>query len=399
MPYLKRTRKSNNWVYRRRVPLDVAAAFGRPWVEQSTGTPDKREAGRRAAMLSAKYELVWDSLRDEGTELNKWVRGSEWLSSLSPLDLDDEGVALAAADTLEGLHTGRVKPPPGVPKEALAAYLQGKPMPSPQVSLKDAVELWVKEHRPSYSPTRGARRVAGQFTDLCGDIPLDQITRQQARRYRDALLKSAMQPNSVVTYLGYLRTVYDHAVREGLIDQRVNPFASLTVPGLKSLEEAVEPIPRAHCLDILATALEPGYDKVDWWSAILLTTGMRPVEAYNAKMVLDAPVPYWDVPRAKKSPRRHIPIHPRLIGKEALPYNVRAEQMRRAFIERHAPYNNYQCRHSFKDEAMRVDMPLELRQKLMGHSGVKTFGAHAIYGSPLADLEAASKYIKQMWVK
>jgi hypothetical protein len=57
----------------------------------------------------------------------------------------------------------------------------------------------------------------------------------------------------------------------------------------------------------------------------------------------------------------------------------------------------YQCRHSWNDEARRVDIPLELRLRLMGQSARKVIGENARYGSLEAVLAAAPPWIEKMW--
>jgi hypothetical protein len=125
----------------------------------------------------------------------------------------------------------------------------------------------------------------------------------------------------------------------------------------------------------------------------------RSLEAYGAKLVADAPIPYWAVPRAKKSPPRKVPVHPLLIGKEPRKFTVRPEQLRRHFIERHKPFTAYQCRHSWKDEAVKAGTPMEMRMQLMGHSRRRAIGDQGVYGSSGVDLEEGARGIKAMWTE
>ncbi len=104
MAYIRKPRRSNNWVYRRRVPVDVQEAFGQDMVEEGLRTPDRREAERRGAILTAELEQRWDVLRGAGTSLQRWEQGVEWLSEQEPLDLstnNDWAVSTVAMDALE----------------------------------------------------------------------------------------------------------------------------------------------------------------------------------------------------------------------------------------------------------------------------------------------------------
>jgi len=404
MDYLKKpSAKTSIWRYRRRVPLDVQKAVGRAWVEQSLGTGDKREARKRAAIVTTTLEAQWDALRGSASELQRWRQGVEWLNQQPPYNpTGDDTVSLVASDEWDALQEGKVKLPQGATKEAYSAWLRGvNDVKRPRVTLEDAVKAWLKERKPTASVRDGATRVVKQFATLVGDTPLDAITRVQARKYADSLVAAGTAPGTISTYLSYLRIVFTSAINEQLIDDRVNPFAALRVHNDKAPEEDRLPIPRDTCITILREALAHGFDQSDWFAAAMLTTGARPGGLYKAKLVLTDKVPYWQIPREKKSPPRAVPVHPMLLkalaGREPPKYTIRVEQLRRQFIERHEPYTAYQCRHSFNDEARRVDMPLELRLRLMGHSARKVIGENARYGSIEAVLEGAPEWVEKMW--
>ena len=104
MAYIRKPKRSNNYVYRRRVPVDVQEAFGEDMVEQGLGTPDRREAGRRAAILTVKLEQRWDVLRGTATPLQRWEQGVEWLNEQEPPDETDENVMTAASVLIGALE-------------------------------------------------------------------------------------------------------------------------------------------------------------------------------------------------------------------------------------------------------------------------------------------------------
>jgi len=84
-------------------------------------------------------------------------------------------------------------------------------------------------------------------------------------------------------------------------------------------------------------------------------------------------------------------VHPLLLDREPIKFTVRAEQLRGRFNKRYKPDVAYSCRHSFNDEARRVEMDMELRLRLMGHSVKRAIGTNAQYGSPDVLLPAAKK--------
>ena len=90
-------------------------------------------------------------------------------------------------------------------------------------------------------------------------------------------------------------------------------------------------------------------------------------------------------------------MHPLLLDKEPVKFTVRAEQLRGRFNKRYKPDVAYSCRHSFNDEARRVEMDLELRLRLMGHSVKRAIGTNSRYGSPDVLLPAAKKLVGRMW--
>ena len=90
-------------------------------------------------------------------------------------------------------------------------------------------------------------------------------------------------------------------------------------------------------------------------------------------------------------------MHPLLLDKEPLKFNVRAEQLRGRFNKRYKPDVAYSSRHSFNDEARRVEMDLEVRLRLMGHSVKRAIGTNARYGSSEVLLPAAKKWVDKMW--
>ncbi len=394
MDYLRKTTKSANWTYRRRVPQDIQEAFGKAWVEQSLGTPDRREARKRAAIMTAKLEETWDTMRGKGSDLQRWQQGVSWLSEQEPIHED-----APSEDMWDALKKGKDSLPPGATEESYLAWLRGiKTLDKPTVTLSAAFDLWVRECKPSKQAERGANRIVKQFSTIVPEsIDISLITRLQARRYRDSLIAGGAAPGSISTYISYLRTIFNTAMSEELINDKSNPFAEIKVEKDKSQMEEREPIPRDICIDILSQSLKDGFDQADWFAAILLTTGMRPIEAFGAKLVRSSDVTYWDVPRAKTSPPRQIPVHPLLLDKTPVPFTVRPEQLRRMFIERHKPYTGYQCRHSWKDEADKLDMPLELNMRLMGHSTKKAIGVHVVYGKSSIDMGKAKPWIDRMW--
>jgi hypothetical protein len=403
MEYLRQTPKSSRWHYRRRVPKDVQKGYGREWVEQSLGTADKREARRRATIITAKLEEAWDALRGQATPLQRWRQGQDWLASQEPLPFTgepDDDAAHWASDEFDRVEDGTAKLPQGATHDGYVAYLRGQQVVQrPRVTLREALKVWLDEQKPTESVKRGAKRVVEQFMLMTGDVPMEAITRGQARQYRDSLVATGAMPGTITTYLSYLGTAFKTALDEALIDDRTNPFAALKVQRNKMKEEDREPIPRDVCLNILKQVLAEGYDQADWFAAIMLTTGSRPGGAYKAKLVRNAAIPYWDIPREKLSPPRRVPVHPLLLDKEPRKFTVRVEQIRRHFIDRYKPYVSYQCRHSWKDEAVRVGAPLEIRLRLMGQSVRKAVGAHGIYGSSKVDLEQAAMWIEKMWAE
>jgi integrase len=407
---IRKSPKTANFQYRRRVPLDVQKAFGKKWVERSLNTADAREAKKRAALITSELDHQWDVIRGSATPLQRWRQGSNWLAqqpSIYPPEYtgepdDPADPSLWASDEFARVQDGKAKMPPDATPEAYTAWLRGETdVEPPTVTLKDALKLWTEERKPTRSVRDGAARVVEQFRAVANDTPLHLLTRSQARRYRDSLAAAGTAPGTIETYLSYLRTIFENAMREELVPERSNPFAALKIERTKAAEEERLPIPRAQCLEILKTSLAHGFDQSDWFAAALLTTGARPGGLFRAKLDLHGKTPHWQIPREKKSPPRIVPLHPMLItaldGTEPPKFTVRVEQLRKQFIERWKPHVAYSCRHSFNDEARRISMPLELRLRLMGQSARRLIGENARYGSIEAVLQDAPQWIGKMW--
>jgi integrase len=407
--FIRKSPKTANFQYRRRVPLDVQEAFGKKWIERSLNTADPREAKKRAAIITAELDQQWDMLRGSATPLQRWRQGSSWLAqqpSIYPPEYtggpDDPSDPMHwASDEFERVEEGKAQIPQGATPEAYVAWLRGEnKIEPPTVTMRDALKLWLEERKPTKPARDGATRVVEQFGVIANDTPLHLLTRSQARRYRDSLVAAGTAPGTIETYISYLRTIFENAMREELIPERANPFSALKIERNKTAEEEREPIPREKCLEILKTSLAHGFDQSDWFAAALLTTGARPGGLFRAKLELNG-APHWQIPREKKSPPRIVPLHPMLIaaldGKEPPRFTVRVEQLRKQFIERWKPYVAYSCRHSFNDEARRINMPLELRLRLMGQSARRLIGENARYGSVEAVLQEAPQWISKMW--
>ena len=121
----------------------------------------------------------------------------------------------------------------------------------PQATLTDAVRLYVKERvggtelKQKKDKQRIVRLVKG-IEDITGENPeLRQITREQAREFRDSLLASKKE-SSVRREFNLINAIVNHAITEMELNFN-NPFSKMKYPKpeIEYYEDEGEPLPDA----------------------------------------------------------------------------------------------------------------------------------------------------------
>ena len=104
----------------------------------------------------------------------------------------------------------------------------------PGTTMLHLFEHWkLDQSRPR---TVGAvQRAVMQFRALHGPLPVETITRQHARAYRDTLIERQLSKGTVENAIGFLSTLVRHGMLETVENLATNPFERILVNGAKGL--------------------------------------------------------------------------------------------------------------------------------------------------------------------
>ncbi len=186
------------------------SALFRAMAEDSSLVPPEIET---AALL-----LVNQGGLKPGDGLNELTRPEGWTGSFDPTPHMS-----AFSDHLEEIFSGK----PNAVTNAAFRALQG-PFP---VRLSEAFAIYLDNH-----PKGGDRKFQEsqrqhweKLVALVGDKAVEQLTRQDARDYRDRRLEGGVAPSTVQREINVLRAVLNKAIREIPLNVK-NQFEGLTVP-------------------------------------------------------------------------------------------------------------------------------------------------------------------------
>lgn len=173
--------------------------------------------------------------------------------------------------------------------------------------LRDTYDHFIAEH-PSAHLKDFRSRMFHYYAKFCshvGNIQLHRLKRVHATRYRDALLDSGLNPNSVRKHIRIIKSIIHVGYRHFGID-RPNPFSGLAVRG-----EGYNPLKFPTYSKVLLLRVKKYLINLNTQYAhvglIQLNTGMRVSEPCLAKLedlVLDHPIPHLWVRRNELTNRK-----------------------------------------------------------------------------------------------
>ena len=286
------------------------------------------------------------------------------------------------------------------------------PPNGPTRSLEDLIRLWERVRKPRSPISRAKTRLcARRFAQLWGNIPAQDVTRDHAMAYRDALENlPRMNPENVEGHLTRMHGLFSVAMSEGLISQ--NPFQNVRV---RSLGDSLAPRRQGFVLsDVKAifAALEQEREDFAWVVRLLAYHGMRSGEACQLRCedvtvlhgipVLRIHDLYGSL--KNRASVRDIPIHPacmgiwekaRAIRPASEPWlfpSLPAKQLGRGrwfqdyasrFLRlkvgiRDRRYTMHSFRHLWRTLARECEMPECVSRSIMGHT--LGGGEHGAYG-------------------
>ncbi|PCH72233.1 MAG: integrase [Rhodobacteraceae bacterium] len=232
LPRYVQLRPWGSYRYKRRVPKRLLSVMGKDHVYQNLGT-NYRDMLRKLPAVNEAVEALFSGIADAPTDDEKALAvvkahyGEKVAYDLGTGQLDQnqwDGL-LDLYDRLED------KIVPEVRERILSAKF-----PTQVLSLSSAFDLYAeykdaadnKKLSNSLAKARGDLKAAIGGVKL-NQLPLEDLTRGDALKYRDHLL-DRVSPNSVTRYINIVRAVINHTINEhGMAI--VNPFHNLRVKG------------------------------------------------------------------------------------------------------------------------------------------------------------------------
>lgn len=416
-------KRGSTYYLRRRVPQDLAAAYGKVEIIRALRTKDLAEAKRRLAVETVKLDDEWDALRAS-------LEGPV----VTPL-LDEP------ASRLSKLRGGRARAPSvlaSVTKLALAARSQRpsteggtgdsinhkatSSAPSPLggvVTWDSLIDRWAAERKPVEKTRKAHRAVAKEFVDIVGNVPLKQLAKRHGLAFKDGLIGKKVSTSNLKTKLSRMKTLVNYGCDNELIDARI--MDGIRAPKSKSVGRrpySDEALQKLFSGPVHAGGLRPvrGRGEASYWLPLIAAysgarleeiAGLRVSDLIQLDLGQGSDDKAWffrfvDVPEGNRrlkteQSERETPIHPELIrlgliryaqsvadtGQTQLFPRLTAQasgQRANKWGEWFGKYRREDCgvedekidfhsfRHTFKDAARECGMPEALQRQIMGHS-------------------------------
>lgn len=398
------------WHYKRRVPSSIAEADQRaPVVRISLKTGDLGVAMLKRDMLEAADDELWGALLSETPADQAMGRYKAAVKRVEALGFTyRSAMDLARHESIQVLQR-RLEIAMDAPDTSAAEVMGGVEKPSVTVSMAFkaykaeivAHELVGKSQRQRASWAKVKQRAVTNFTKLCGDIAMTEITRDHALKFYNFWMARVAPPEGAPTHggssgnrdVGNMRDLYRRYFAHIGERDRQNPFEGLSFEVLKRSR----PPFTAKWLsekflagDALGT-LNPQARAIVY---MMIETGCRPSELANLtgpSIRLDDEVPHIlveprtdpDDPREIKttSSIRTVPLvgialeaaklYPegfsRYYDREGTLSGTLNKMLKTAKLLPTPRHSAYSIRHSFEDRMKEGRVDEELRRMLMGH--------------------------------
>lgn len=386
------------------MPKNVRETFGAVWVKKSLNTHDAAVARARRDILEKAHDEYWSALiagpNDAARKLYEAAAVRAMSLNLAYLPADEIArssvdlimarAALIDESTSSGLDVDAVLglvPEPKTPlDDAFDTYEK----------VIKAAELQTKSNGQKASWRKVKLRAINNFKRVVGDVPLQDITRENALKFYqfwlNRVLDGSRSQNSAKRDMGNMRTLYREYFRHVGQADRPNPFRDLSYKGGQS--EKPPPFESSWIRDEILKpgALDGLNEAARGIIFALIETGCRPSEICNLPpecIVLDADVPHIVITQrmgreVKSDPsNRDIPLvgvslaafrrwpdgFSHRYGDKENGFSATAMKFFRANglfpTDKHVIYS---FRHAFETRAMEAGIDSELRMRLMGHS-------------------------------
>ncbi|SPF79583.1 site-specific integrase [Pseudoprimorskyibacter insulae] len=309
--YLKLDAVRNKYFYRRRVPAALVTMIGRAEFNRVLGRTFQESItlyGQYHQEIEhivqlAKVGVTSKSPAEEQKALVAFLK--VWGADPHSKGRDDNEhtwrsfVADRMLDPYQDSDTGEFLNVPAEVGAVAGALLEGVPVELPEPTITDAFKVYLEENAKPIPEQRKKQeaRFRRSERNLIGVIGRDklvsELTRQDARAWRDRRLQQGVSPSTVTRERNDISAVISFAISE-LDAGGENPFKGVKMPKkVTSRQKEREALPD----DVIRSMYETLKAKPDLWQiwTLLDHTGARPSEIRMLRrneIVLDDPIPH-----------------------------------------------------------------------------------------------------------
>ncbi len=308
------------------IPAELRQHFnGRKQLKKSTGTSDLADAKRRQHNISAELYAQLNNCkpdpRDVISDLLGWIGDADEVQRMEDTgeleDLIRYHKNLEYTEDEENDVAVEVVNEQAM--EALKVYQEWKAGDHERAATPGSVYLVIasKEYLGTdpYSTIktqREAEHALEQFKEFAGDIALSDVTAVMVHEFAEHVGASKSR-KTIDKKIGYVRRMFDHAVRKGWVPHNV--FAGIKLDkNLGTKKQSYTPFTKRELKALFEQPMEPHLRRL---LSILTTTGMRLDEAAlltweDIKEDEEQGVLYFDLTGAivkNSGSKRRVPVH------------------------------------------------------------------------------------------
>lgn len=265
------TKRGNRYYFRRRVPVELVALYGKPEHQQALRTSKRAEADKLARLAAVELDRIFDKLRaelnandDTGNAVEAydavtgtWYTPRNEASTQEQTDAAELDMLASAAAFQEPLDAQIVNHDLQVArdarlakrrqqrvdeiKEAIRGVLDGsdahvlhalvapsrlpaKATPTPietkpvDRSLDTLVRMWEKARDPSSRSAATFHRTVTRFNEMVGRVAVPRITKTHVVQFKDAMEAAEVGVTAINASLDHMRTLCSYAMGQAWID-------------------------------------------------------------------------------------------------------------------------------------------------------------------------------------
>ncbi len=274
---------SGIWHFRRRVPVDLLAQFGRPFFKVSLRTRVLSLAQVRALVASLQLDVVFSTMR--GSPVARKTRGDEATASFDYHIRLPDGLVISAqgeedhARALEMMRLAVAAPANTGP--AQSSHDRGNASVS-GIDLAEAARKWVLTLEGVTKPKtlRIKRTAVDGFARWRGKRPLSDITRTDISEWMASLRNNGCATPTLANKASYLKGFFDWAIGAGHYPQGDNPARGQVKFGKREKQQrkayGFQPLSRNDIACAYAPAELVRLSEGARWAALIgLFTGAR----------------------------------------------------------------------------------------------------------------------------